>query len=216
MSKSLSIATMLVIIALFAQSVLPVSAAPNSHASDNAQQHIVTNDTHDAHGNSNANTNSQNDTHTPDNKKTESAVEAAEVNEDPSTAPTNTPTPKHEEVKADVSSETCDPSLQWKNHGAYVSCVAHTHPGGQVVAAAAKSDIGKKHGSVSVTPSVSPSVSPSASPSVEPSVSPITSAENSLALNDNFLANNVIGHTLAAFIDAIKNFFQTFGKSHHA
>ena len=38
----------------------------------------------------------------------------------------------------------CDPDDEWKNHGEYVSCVAHTHPGGAAVSAAAQSDIGKK------------------------------------------------------------------------
>lgn len=74
------------------------------------------------------------------------------------------------------------PSQTWKNHGAYVSSVAKTHPGGQTVSAAARSDIGKKQKSptpsISVTPSASPSVVPSVEPSVVPTISttpPITS-----------------------------------------
>ena len=27
----------------------------------------------------------------------------------------------------------CNPSLEWKNHGAYVACVAKQHPGGLVL-----------------------------------------------------------------------------------
>lgn len=78
-------------------------------------------------------------------------------------------------VSNNSSSENCDPAAEWKNHGEYVSCVAHTHPGGDVVSAAAQSDVGKKNAEAS--PSTSPSVlpSPSASPEVSPSpaVSPL-------------------------------------------
>lgn len=91
--------------------------------------------------------------------------------------PTATPTPgkrgkSHEEsVLGDQVSPTqtvCDPNAEWKNHGAYVSCVAKMHPGGEVVAAAAKSDIGKKshESSPSATPTVSPTPPISSSVSV--------------------------------------------------
>lgn len=75
----------------------------------------------------------------------------------------------------------CDPNEDWKNHGAYVSCVAHTHPGGEVVSAAAQSDVGKKdvEESASPSPSVSPSPSPEVSPSPTPEPSPSPSPEAS-------------------------------------
>lgn len=76
----------------------------------------------------------------------------------------------------------CDPGAEWKNHGQYVSCVAKTHPGGQVVSEAARSDVGKKNvggASPSPSPEVSPSPSPEASPTpeVSPSPSPSPSPE---------------------------------------
>lgn len=78
----------------------------------------------------------------------------------------------------------CDAGAEWKNHGQYVSCVAKTHPGGQVVSEAAQSDVGKKNGeagliSPSSSPEVSPSPSPEASPTpeVSPSPSPSPSPE---------------------------------------
>lgn len=73
--------------------------------------------------------------------------------------------------------EVCDPNASWKNHGQYVSCIAHQHPGGQVVSQAAKSDVGKKGAGVSPSPSASPSPSPEASPSPSPEISPSPSPE---------------------------------------
>lgn len=73
----------------------------------------------------------------------------------------------------DSSEETCDSNAQWKNHGAYVSCVAHTHPGGQVVSDAARSDIGKKH---NTAPSVTPS--PTNTPTPSPITSPLSTASS--------------------------------------
>lgn len=73
--------------------------------------------------------------------------------------------------------ETCDPSAEWKNHGSYVSCVAKTHPGGQVVSEAARSDVGKKH-----QPSVTPSVSPTETLTPTP---PITSPETELGVTSS-------------------------------
>lgn len=73
--------------------------------------------------------------------------------------------------------ENCDPSLEWKNHGAYVSCVAKLKQGGQAVSEAAKSNIGKKN--QTGTPSASPLVSPTpdASSSATPSASVLPSPE---------------------------------------
>lgn len=70
------------------------------------------------------------------------------------------------------SQMTCDPESEWKNHGAYVSCVAKTHPGGQVVSAAAKSDIGKQL--KDATPTATPTVTTSPTP---PLTSPVVAAQ---------------------------------------
>lgn len=69
-------------------------------------------------------------------------------------------------------SQVCDPGGEWKNHGQYVSCVAHTHPGGAAVSAAAQSDVGKKNNEeseASPTPVASPTPLISPSPEVTPS-----------------------------------------------
>ena len=86
-----------------------------------------------------------------------------------------------------VSTEAgCAAEDDWKNHGEFVSCVAHQHLGGQIVSEAAKSDIGKHDDededeneeedgddddnlTASPTPEVSPSPTVSPSPSVSPS-----------------------------------------------
>lgn len=49
--------------------------------------------------------------------------------------PSARPTPK----------ASCNPNYDWRNHGEYVSCVAHLHDKDATVSAAAKSDIGKRH-----------------------------------------------------------------------
>ncbi len=68
---------------------------------------------------------------------------------------------------ADAQTENgCDPNAQWKNHGAYVSCVAKQKPGGQVVSEAAKSDVGKKN--ADTTPIVTPDVTETPTPTPEP------------------------------------------------
>lgn len=77
------------------------------------------------------------------------------------------------------SSQVCEPDAEYKNHGDYVSCVAHTHPGGAVVSEAAKSDIGKKSKEASPTPIFSPSPVVSPSPSVSPTVEPSPSVSPS-------------------------------------
>lgn len=65
----------------------------------------------------------------------------------------------------------CDPNAEWKNHGAYVSCVAKQKPGGQIVSEAAKSDVGKKNNGdtpITVTPTISPEPSVEVTPSPTP------------------------------------------------
>lgn len=100
------------------------------------------------------------------------------------------------------ASPTCAPAAQWKNHGDYVSCVAKLHQGGQAVSAAAKSDIGKKHASVSASLSPSPSSTSSASPSFAPSPSSSESASIS-----GTLANSVVVR-FAALGELIKDFLK--------
>lgn len=108
----------------------------------------------------------------------------------------------------------CDPAANWKNHGQYVSCVAHTHPGGQVVSQAAQSDIGKKS-SVAPSPSASPSVSPSPnaspevspSPSVEPSPSPSASPEPSASPTPE-ASPTVGGITTSSSFDILGNLIE--------
>ncbi len=68
----------------------------------------------------------------------------------------------------------CDPNAEWKNHGQYVSCVAKTHPGGNVVSEAARSAVGKKN-----EPTAVPSASPTETPTGTP---PITSAETEVTI----------------------------------
>lgn len=78
----------------------------------------------------------------------------------------------------EVEEEDCDDDT--RNHGAYVSCIARKHDGGESVSIAARSDIGKKHDDDDIdddddddiTPTVQPSTSPTASPSVSPTISP--------------------------------------------
>ncbi|HVA97140.1 MAG TPA: hypothetical protein VND99_05790 [Candidatus Acidoferrales bacterium] len=85
----------------------------------------------------------------------------------PTTVPTISPT-------ATISITPCAPDDNLKNHGKYVSCVAHLHEGGEEVSETAHSDIGKDNHHTTPTPSVSPSTSPE--PSTAPSVSPTPSA----------------------------------------
>lgn len=95
---------------------------------------------------------------------------------------TSTPTPTQKQDKdidnsahaeaVPTPSTTCDPSADYKNHGEYVSCVAHLHLGGQVVSAAARSDVGKNHAEVSPTPTTTVSPTPT-----QPVSSPVSSAE---------------------------------------
>lgn len=83
---------------------------------------------------------------------------------------------KHEDISITQTSITPTDS-DFKNHGQYVSSVAHEHLGGAVVSEAAKSSIGKDKkdkddgkGSPSVTPTITPTTSPSETPSVTPSI----------------------------------------------
>ena len=83
---------------------------------------------------------------------------------------------KQEDISITQTSVT-PMNSDFKNHGQYVSSVAHEHPGGAIVSEAAKSSIGKDEkdnndgtGSPSVTPTITPTTSPSETPSVTPSI----------------------------------------------
>src|SRR3990167_2923160 len=70
------------------------------------------------------------------------------------------------------SQSECDPNANWKNHGQYVSCVAHEHPGGAAVSEAARSNVGKKNAVESPAVSPSPGVSPSPPTNPIPQLNP--------------------------------------------
>jgi hypothetical protein len=143
-------------------------------------------------------------------KSVEQQVSEASIT--PSASPTLTTTPtltptvpvnqqnkgkgkaKQVQGSAAIAEETCDPDATWKNHGQYVSCVAKTHPGGQVVSAAARSDVGKKHHAV--TPTATPSAEPTETLTPTP---PVTSPELVLGLSSN---------PLDTFMKAISRFFK--------
>ena len=123
-----------------------------------------------------------------------------------------------------LTQTSCDPDDDWKNHGEYVSCVAHQKQGGNSVSVAARSNIGKYDDdeddeddndqscpiaspspsvqpSPTPTPGTSPSPSPSASPSPTPSVSPSPSASPTIELENNL---DQTKDTLAKLIDKIQ------------
>ena len=86
--------------------------------------------------------------------------------------PSITPSPTKPQIQTGSSAlsttttdAACDPNAEWKNHGEYVSCVAHTHPGGQVVSDAAHSDVGKNK---NITPTIPPTETPTPSPITSP------------------------------------------------
>lgn len=82
------------------------------------------------------------------------------------------------ETEIEDEDATITPSVteteEWKNHGQYVRSVAHTKPGGSVVSAAARSNIGKKKAtpSVTVSPTLTPSVTLSPTPTDDPNATP--------------------------------------------
>lgn len=145
-------------------SSLPSNA--NSNATENHGQ--STNNNGNVNSESHANVNSVKTSPTP-------TVATQEVIQDlePSVSPSPTVAPEGDDEGSQDSTsdtQTCDPNANWKNHGAYVSCVAHLHLGGKTVSEAARSDIGKKH--------IIEDVSPTATPS--PTTEPITSAESTI------------------------------------
>lgn len=106
---------------------------------------------------------------------------------------------------------TCDPSLEWKNHGEYVSCVAKLKEGGQTVSEAARSDVGKR-GFVA-SPSASLSPQPSASGSAEPSIEPSPiSSESAFPLptsepSDEPSVIETITQPITTAVETVQSFF---------
>lgn len=144
MKKSLPIA--LIALALIATPAFAVSDKANEKAQNNNQSHI--------HAIEPTNI------PMPTVVVTEDPLPTITVT--PTTVPTSTPSAEKKvlgkqikdlEVVVPTGTPTCSPDATYKNHGEYVSCVAHEHPGGKVVADAARSDIGKKH--AEVTPPIS-------------------------------------------------------------
>lgn len=88
---------------------------------------------------------------------------------------TVTPTP------TGILDNDCDDA---KNHGQFVSCVAHRYEGGKVTSEAARSDTGKKHREDNdeddITPSISPSVSPTGTITPTPTEDPNATSSPSL------------------------------------
>lgn len=119
------------------------------------------------------------------------------------------------------------PSVTYRNHGAYVSEVAKTHPGGEVVSAAAQSNVGKKTkpsttpaptASITVTPTVSPTVDPSVTPTItvtptlEPTLTATPSPTGTITQteNDTFFGADVLG--VNNLIKTIKDFIHSLIK----
>lgn len=98
----------------------------------------------------------------------------------------------------------CNPDDNWRNHGAYVSCIAHLHRGEEEVSEAAHSEIGEKH-HFTPTPSTNPSLSPipSVSPTPIASVSPtpLTTAMGTVDEGESPINNiGAIFHRFVAFL----------------
>lgn len=128
----------------------------------------------------------------------------------PSVSPSVSPT--EEENEDENEEEKCGPNEEYKNHGAYVSCVAKTHPDGKEVSEAAKFDIGKKHvedeDDITPSPSVSPSVSPTVTPSVSPTIDPSPSASPSPTITEADENTQVLSQQIKELIETLKEFIQ--------
>ncbi len=115
------------------------------------------------------------------------------------------------QAKSAVTPEaSCDPSLEWNNHGEYVRCLAKLHMGGQFVSEGARSDVGKKHatGSGELNPSSSPVATDSAnmSPSPEASGSALPEVSSSPEATDS----GALLAPVQSLIDGITNLFEQF------
>lgn len=138
-------------------------------------------------------------------KRNENSIKEENDEQEPADENENTPT---------VTEVDDNGEVEWKNHGQYVSSVAKTHPGGQVVSAAARSDIGKKNKGI-VTPSVSPSVSPTILPSgtITPTPTEDPSATPSPTLTETPTPTldpvQGLNEQLGGIIAALENLIQT-------
>jgi hypothetical protein len=110
----------------------------------------------------------------------------------------------------------CNPDDNWKNHGAYVSCIAHLHESGHFVAKAAHHDNDNdKDDHPSITPSVEPSTSPEPSMSPEPSASPSVSPVPSVSPTPLTTAMGNIGDNEPPFYNFQSLFGRFFGFFRH-
>lgn len=180
MKKELTIA-----ITILALTATPVLAAHDNNGNNNGNGRDNADSAHTNHVNNNVQNTTVNQSAETDND-TQNAI--------PTTIPTNNPT-------VTPSTSPCDPDAHWKNHGAFISCIAHLHQGGEEVSEAAHSEIGKSNEpSEELTPSVSPS--PSATPSVSPTVTvsptPISSAMDNLFEGNSPLKN--LGTLVSRFV----------------
>lgn len=141
---------------------------------------------------------------------------------------------------------TTSPSIDndqddFKNHGDYVSSIAHEHEGGSVVSVAAKSDIGKHHDEnndgdeddgvliPSVSPTDTPSVTPTDTPSVTPSESVTPTESPSVTPTDSITPTDTptetvtptpteaqtLGAGLKDFLDKLKELISNFTSTLH-
>jgi hypothetical protein len=81
--------------------------------------------------------------HSQDNSK-EQEKKTLFTNTDDSTDSAKTNLHRGRNNTLSISPPICDPIDKYKNHGAYVSCIAHQHLQGKIASLAARTDIGKK------------------------------------------------------------------------
>lgn len=127
-----------------------------------------------------------------------------EINGQDNSSPSPTPTP--------TTSPFCDPGANWKNHGAYVSCVARFEPGphrlgGKGNSVAAKSSVGKKAPGPTATPSATPEPTPTATPSATPTATPSATASPSANVQVEIEAQGPLSQVIA-FIEQILLFLR--------
>lgn len=166
-SKNVYVFTLLAVFLLFL-TVSQVSAS-NDHANQNAGNNGQENQEKNRSSHSDEGHQEIED-HQPATPTPSTSVQA--------TTGTVSPTP------TGILDNDCDDA---KNHGQFVSCVAHRHEGGKVTSEAARSDTGKKHREDNdeddITPTVSPSVSPTGTitptPTEDPNATPSPSITTS-------------------------------------
>lgn len=152
-------------------------------------------------------------------------VQEVTVAVSPTLTPTSIPTPtqadeeenEDDEVTGTPSvSPTCDPEGEYKNHGQYVSCVAHEKRGGKETSEAARSDIGKKHednddedeeddeNENNPTPTASVTITPTVTATVSPTINPITSSQQ--VVEGGYNPFKTIGENLRRFFGFLLHF----------